>query len=664
MKINTQKRPYPFLFVIAACFVALQTVSARASQSSVFSSELIYSPSASCFSLWAPTAEKVRLNLYAEGMGGDAFKVVPMKKASDGFWTVKVNSNLDGRFYTYQIFYKGAWLKETPGIFAKAVGVNGRRAAVINLRTTDPLDWKSDVRPALAHFTDIVVYEMHHRDFSVASNSGMLHKGKYLALTEHGTVNDYGQATGIDHLRDLGITHVHLLPSYDYGSVDETRLNDNKYNWGYDPVNYNVPEGSYSTNPYDPASRIREFKQMVQSLHKSGIRVIMDVVYNHTLNNDDSNFSLTAPGYFYRYNPDGSYSNASGCNNETASEKERMRQFMIESVKYWVTEYHVDGFRFDLMGIHDIETMNQIRRELDKIDPTLFMYGEGWTAGNSTLPEEFRAVKKNGLQMLGIALFSDDLRDGVKGHFSDHRAAGFAGGKAGLEESVKFGIAGASFHPQVNYAKVNYSNAPYANNPAEVINYVSCHDDMCLNDKLKASSSEKISPEELQRRNKLAQTIVFTAQGVPFMLAGEELYRNKKGVANSYQSPDSINQLDWNNKTLYADIYEYYKGLIALRKAHPAFWMDKTAMMQEDLTFLDIQRSCVVGFLLNNHANGDVWDKILVIHNGNEEPVEVEIPDGEWTSVVSDGTIDIKGIKKYSGKKVVVAPVSSFIAYK
>jgi len=625
--------------------------------------ELLYSFSGSAFSVWAPTAEKVRLYIYNDGESGDAERIISMSKASEGYWTALIKKNLAGKFYTFSILDKGKWLKETPGIKARAVGVNGNRAAIIDMGTTNPEGWENDVRPALNSFTDIVIYEMHHRDFSVSPNSGISNKGKFLALTEKGTTNDMGFSTGTDHLKELGITHVHLLPSYDFGSIDETKLAENKYNWGYDPRNYNVPEGSFSTNPYDPASRIREFKQMLQALHSNGIRVILDVVYNHTYVNDGSNFSLTAPGYFYRHNADGSWSNASGCGNETASEKEMMRSFMIESVKYWVQEYHIDGFRFDLMGIHDIETMNLIRQELDKIDPTLFIYGEGWTAGASPLAEDLRAVKKNGLLLPRIAVFSDDLRDAVKGSWNDQKAAGMAGGKQGLEESVKFGIVGAIKHQQVDYSRVNYSNAPYANNPDEVINYVSCHDDMCLNDKLKASSDKGVSPENLIHRNKLAQTIVFTSQGVPFMLSGEEIYRNKKGVHNSFESPDSINQIDWNWKNIYADVFEYYRNLIKLRKNHPAFRMSRSDDVREHLKFIDVPEKCMVGFLLSENANGDKWKNIIVVHNGNDHPVSFDLPVGDWTTVANDGRINCDGLGIISDGIVLVAASSSFIAF-
>jgi len=634
---------------------------ARNSKDNLSYKELNYSPSFSVFTLWAPTATEVRLNLYADGFQGIAIKVLNLKQ-NGSFWTIKVKGNLSGNFYTFQIKHQGSWLNETPGIQCKATGVNGKRAAILDLKTTDPQGWAGDVRPALNNFTDIILYELHLRDFSVGPLSGMKNKGKYLALTESQTSAE-GLSTGIDHLKELGVTHVHILPAFDFGCIDETKLSDKKYNWGYDPQNYNVPEGSYATDPYAPESRIREFKQMVMAMHQKGLRVIMDVVYNHTYRLAGSNFELTAPGYFYRYNADGTPSNASGCGNETASEKAMMRQYMIESVLYWVKEYHIDGFRFDLMGVHDIQTMNDIRVALDAVDPTLFVYGEGWTAGGSPLPESERAIKQNGLQMPRIAVFSDDFRDAVKGSWNNHQSPGFASGLKGLEESVKFGIVGAIQHPQVDNSKVNYSKAPYANNPGEVINYVSCHDDMCLFDKLKASAPTGSTMDDLIRMDKLAQTMVFTAQGVPFMLSGEELLRTKMGVSNSFESPDSINQLHWENKLLQADVFSYYKELIRLRKEHPAFRMSQASEVRKNLTFLDGNQPGVVGFLLKNNANGDSWKMIVVIHNGNAMPMEMDIPAGSWTTVVSDGKINLNGLKTFSGSRVTVPPVCSLVAF-
>ena len=625
--------------------------------------ELTYTPQTSKFRVWAPTASEVKLLLYDKGSEGGAYQTYDMDRSDKGTWTLKIDENLKGKFYTFQIKLKEKWLEETPGMWVKATGVNGKRAAIIDLADTNPVGWENDVRPPLKSFSDIILYELHVRDFSVSKNSGMKYKGKFLAFTEHGTKNTSGESTGIDHLKELGVTHVHLLPVFDFASIDETKLNENKYNWGYDPVNYNVPEGSYSTNPYNPVTRIHEFKQMVQSLHQAGIRVIMDVVYNHTAKGKGSNLDLLAPGYFYRMNADSTWSNASGCGNETASERAMMRKFMVESIIYWVTEYHVDGFRFDLMGVHDIETMNAIRYALDKIDPTIFVYGEGWTAANSSLAEDKRAVKKNAKELNNIAVFSDDMRDALRGSWMHSQIPGFVSGVDSLEESVKFGIVGATQHSDINYSKLLYSKEPYANNPTQVINYVSCHDDMCLVDKLKESKPENATDEELIRFNKLAQTIVFTSQGVPFIYAGEELYRNKKGIHNTYNSPDSINRINWNSKDNYKDVFNYYKDLITLRKKHAAFRIPTQEMVQQHLKFINLNTPNVVAFILNDHVNDEIWKDILVIYNGNRKPVQVQIPEGEWNLVCHDGQINLTGISLVEKTSFVVAPSSASIMY-
>jgi len=625
--------------------------------------ELTYTSQSSKFRVWAPTASEVKLLLYENGSEGGAYQTKDMDRSEKGTWTLKIDENLKGKFYTFQIKIKEKWLEETPGMWVKATGVNGKRAAIIDFEETNPAGWENDLRPPLNNFTDIILYEVHVRDFSVSKNSGIKNKGKFLAFTERGTKNSAGEATGLDHLKELGITHVHLLPVFDFASVDETKLNENKYNWGYDPVNYNVPEGSYSTNPYNPVTRIKEFKQMVQSLHKNGIRVIMDVVYNHTAAGKNSHLNLLAPGYFYRMNADSTWSNASGCGNETASERAMMRKFMIESVIYWVTEYHVDGFRFDLMGIHDIETMNAIRYALDKIDPSIFMYGEGWTAAKSPLAEEKRAVKKNAKLLDNIAVFSDDIRDAITGSWMHAQIPGFVSGTDSLEESIKFGIVGSTQHDSIDYTKLIYSKEPYVNNPTQIINYVSCHDDKCLVDKLKLSKPENATDEELIRFNKLAQTIVFTSQGVPFLYAGEEIYRNKKGIHNTYQSPDSVNQLDWNFKTANKDIFNYYKGLIALRKSHSAFRMPTQDMVQQHLKFLNMNTPNVIAFMLNNHVNDEVWKDILVIYNGNRKSVRVEIPAGEWNLVCHDGQINLNGISIIDNTSFTVEASSASIMY-
>lgn len=626
--------------------------------------ELVYTPQASTFRVWAPTASEVKLLLYDNGEDGAAFRTEDLSRSEKGTWRVKVNEDLKGKFYTFQVKSGDEWLPETPGIWVKAVGVNGKRAAIIDMKQTDPEGWDIDKKPELQNFTDASIYEVHIRDFSVSPNSGMKNKGKFLAFTEHGTKNSAGEATGIDHLKELGITHVHLLPSFDFASVDETKPQENKYNWGYDPLNYNVPEGSYSTNPYDPSTRIREFKLMVQALHKAGIRVIMDVVYNHTSAGKESHFNSLVPGYFYRTNKDSTWSNASGCGNELASERAMMRKFMIESVSWWAREYHVDGFRFDLMGIHDIETMNEIRTALDRIDPTILIYGEGWTASSSPLAEEKRAVKKNAYMFDGIAVFSDDIRDALKGSWMHSEIPGFVAGIDSLEESVKFGIVGGVKHAQIDYTKPIYSKAAYVKNPTQSINYVSCHDDLCLVDKLRESRPAGATEDEIIRFNKLAQTVVFTSQGIPFMYAGEELYRDKKGIHNTYQSPDSINRINWDNKTTYPDVYAYYKNLISLRKQHPAFRMISADMVQQNLVFLNTETPNVIAYTLNGNVNGDSWKDILVIFNGNRGSARINIPQNDWTLAVHDGIINMNGIAQVKDTLFTVAASSASILYR
>lgn len=624
--------------------------------------EMKYAPEATQFTLWAPTADEVRLMLYEAGEGGHAYETVSMERAEEGTWKTKVEKDLKGKFYTFNVKIDGKWQGDTPGINAKAVGVNGKRAAIIDLRETDPEGWAEDKRPPLASPADIIIYEVHHRDFSVHPSSGIEHKGKFLAMTETGTKNPGGMATGIDHLKELGVTHVHILPSYDYASVDETRLDENKYNWGYDPLNYNVPEGSYSIDPYRPEVRIREFKQMVQALHKAGIRVVLDVVYNHTFNTAESNFERTVPGYFYRQRPDGTLADASACGNETASNRPMMRKYMIESVLYWINEYHIDGFRFDLMGIHDIETMNEIRKAASAIDPTIFIYGEGWAASAPQMPEDSLAMKANVYKMPGIAAFSDEMRDALRGPFNNNEQGAFLAGLPGGEESIKFGIAGAVKHPQVNNDSVNYSKAPWAGQPTQMISYVSCHDDMCLVDRLKASVPG-ITPEELVRLDKLAQTAVFTSQGVPFIYAGEEVMRDKKGVHNSYQSPDSINAIDWDRKTLNADAFAYYKGLIHLRRNHPAFRLGDAELVRKHLEFLPVEGTNLVAYRLKDHAGGDTWKDIIVVLNARREVASLSVPEGKYTVVCQNGLVNEKGLATIYGPSLKVAPQSAMIIY-
>ncbi len=612
------------------------------------------------FTLWSPMAQKAQVLIYNQDRNSAPTDTLVMTPSDSGTWRVSVPRQLYGRFYTFRIMNNGKWLDETPGVWAKAVGTNGQRAAIIPLSDTDPEGWETDHGPALDNITDAVIYEMHHRDFSIHPSSGIVNKGKFLALTENGTHNSSGDKTGIDHLKELGITHVHILPSFDYNSVDEANLPSNAYNWGYDPVNYNVPEGSYSTNPSDPAVRINEMKRMIKSLHDQGIGVIMDVVYNHTAENDGSNFSLTAPGYYYRHRPDGSYSDASACGNETASEREQMRQFIVNSVKYWAQEYHIDGFRFDLMAIHDTETMNQVAAALKEINPSIFVYGEGWTAADSPLPVESRALKENVAKMPRIAVFSDDIRDAIKGHYSKADDRGFVTGKPGNKETIKIGIVASTAHPQVDYTKGNNSKFAYAAAPTQIINYVSCHDDLTLTDKLRKSMPET-SEKELQRIARLAQTIVFTSQGTPFMFAGEEIFRDKKGVHNSYCSPDSVNAIDWSLKNSNAEQFEFYRNLIALRKAHPAFRMTATEDIARNIVFDKTDHPNLISYSIKNHANGDDWCEIKLIFNGSDTAIPVKIRKGDWIIVAQDGNLNPDGLGHTKGGNMIVAPYSALI---
>ena len=616
--------------------------------------ELTYTKEVSSFKLNAPSkAKSVKVNIYNKGVGGEVLKTVKMKRTGADQWTADIPGDLKGLFYTFQVQTGKKAMQETPGVFAKAVAVNGRRAAIVDMGETNPEGWDNDRRPLTKSPVDLVIYEMHHRDFSISPTSGLKNKGKFLALTE---------PKAVYYLKNLGVNAVHLLPSFDYASVDESKPDVPQYNWGYDPLNYNVPEGSYSTDASCPVARIREFKQMVQALHKAGIRVILDVVYNHTFNIEESNFNLTYPGYYFRTTADGKISDGSGCGNETASEKPLMRQFMIESVLYWAKEYHIDGFRFDLMGIHDIETMNLIRKALDEVDPNIYMYGEGWSAGTCAYPAEKLAMKANTRQLDRIGAFCDDMRDAIRGPFNDDHKAAFLGAIPGNEESIRFGIAGCIDHPQIDMSKVNYSKAPWANSPAQMISYISCHDDMCVVDRLKASIPG-ITTDELIRLDLLGQTMVFTSQGVPFIYAGEEVLRDKKGVHNSFKSPDSINAIDWTNKDRYPQVFDYYRGLMELRRNHPAFRMADASMVRQHLEFIPTS-DCTICFRLKDNANGDSWQDIIVILNASKKAQKVAIPEGCWTSVCEGGIINLAGIAEYKGKEINVAPQEAIIIHR
>lgn len=590
---------------------------------------LSYSTQASIFRIWSPPADNAQLLLYKNGSTDSAMQVIQMKKSINGTWTANLPGDQKGKFYAFRVHINNKWMKAVPDPYAKAVGVNGRRAMVIDLRQSNPAGWEKDKSPAFNAATDAIIYELHVRDASIAANSGIRIKGKFLGLTEAGTKNQEGLSTGLDHLKELGITHVHLLPSYDFYSINETKLDSPQYNWGYDPLNYNVPEGSYSTNPYDGISRISEFKQLIKTFHENGLRVVMDVVYNHTMLTEDSYFNQLVPGYYYRQAKDGSFSNATACGNETASERAMMRKFMLESVKYWVQEYHVDGFRFDLMGVHDITTMNLISKELHSLKPDILLYGEGWTAGACPLPDSARALKVNAAKLDRIAVFSDDIRDAIKGSVFKNEDKGFVSDKPGMRESIKFGIVAACKHPQVNYSQVNYSKAPYAAGPFNTITYAECHDNHVLWDKLAISASEA-SEAQRKEMHKLALAIVLTSQGISFLHAGTEFLRSKKGYDNSFNAGDSINAIDWSLKTKNHDVFDYVKRLIKLRKDHPAFRMKTADEISANIYFIDKLPEGVVAYIINGTAVRDSWHRVLVIFNGSHKDNTFLLPQTKY----------------------------------
>ena len=600
--------------------------------------------------MWAPDADAAQVRLYSTATDESAFRIVNMTLSKDGLWRASVREDIKGSFYAFQVQKRGEWLPETAGIAAKAVGVNGMRGAVIDWKDTDPEGWADDSSPVVKR-SDIIVYELQHRDFSIHATSGIRSKGKFLALTETGTVNPDGLATGVDHLKELGVTYVQLLPSTDFATIDETRLEDNQYNWGYEPLNYNAVEGSFSTDPYDPVTRIREFKQMVQSLHKAGIRVILDVVYNHTTNAAMTGFERTMPGYFYRMAADGSFCNGSGCGNETASEQAMFRKYMIESLEWWMKEYHIDGFRFDLMAIHDLDTMNEISERLHAIDPDVVIYGEGWAASAPAYPEDKIALKVNTHLLHNVGAFSDNIRDALRGPL-DCSNAGFMDGVEGNKANVEFGIAGGVEHPQVS--------VPFwTNNPLQHVSYASCHDDHCLRDRLEEAT--EASEAERLAMVKLAQTAVYVSQGIPFIFNGEELYRHKQGVKNSYNQPDSINAIDWTYKTRYKDLVDYYSALAAIRHKHPGFCLGDADLVREKLSFIDVDDPCVVAFRVADLEGIDSAKSLIVLLNGSKKATKVEIPSGSYIVLAQNGSADADGLGAFSGNTVSAGATSATI---
>lgn len=634
------------------------------------------------FVLWSPTAKSVKLALFDTGdynLEKSPKEVISMIKGEKGTWYYETNVNLKGAYYTYLVNNIGNE-KEVTDPYAKAVGVNGRRAMVIDLNETNPKGWEKDIKPELIDVIDSIIYEMHIRDFTIDESSGISLeiKGKYNGVWQRGTTL-FGNGdikTGVNHLVELGITHLHLLPTFDYMSIDETKLDNPQYNWGYDPQNYNVPEGSYSTNPYEAKIRIEEFKKMIMELHKVGIRVVMDVVYNHTAATDNSNLNLAVPNYYYRQNSQGCFSNGSGCGNELASERSMVRKMIVDSVIFWASEYHIDGFRFDLMGLHDITTMTKIREELNKIDESIIVYGEGWTGGDSPLLDSEKSTKLNTIKYgdLQIAAFSDEIRDGIRGHVFENSVPGFVNGYKGVEEMIKFGIVASVKHDQIKYG-INpspyegYSVTFWANKPYQTINYASAHDNLTLWDKLQTTNKHQ-KEDDLKAMNKMSAAIVLTSQGIPFFQGGEEILRTKQYSGgsfeeNSYNKPDSINAIDWKRKETYSDVFNYYKGLIKLRKSHKAFRMNSDTNIQKGINFLEkginFTSDNVVAYTIDGNVVNDAWKSIVVIFNANNEKIQVTIPKKDWVIVVNRESAGIKNLGEINGDKVIVPKNTSYV---
>lgn len=608
----------------------------------------IYTPQHTKFRVWAPTASEAKLVTYKK-WNDKIGTEIKMQQGEKGTWKAELKGNQKGLFYTYKVKIGDKWT-EAIDPYVRAASVNGDKGVVIDLNETNPKKWKANKKPEFKKPEDAIIYELHVRDLSIQPESGIKQKGKYLGVTEKGTKGPEGVKTGLDHIKDLGVTHVQLLPIFDYASVNEENLNEPQYNWGYDPKNFNVPEGSYSTNPYEPTVRITELKQMIQTLHDNNLRVVMDVVYNHMYNAAESNFHKLVPGYYYRYNEDGTFANGTGVGNDTASERKMMRKFMVDSVTYWAKEYNLDGFRFDLMGIHDYETMNEIRKAVNQIDPSIILHGEGWDL-NTPLAAELKANQKNAEKMKGIAHFNDNIRDGLKGSVFEEKENGFVNGKQNMEDRIKKGIT----------AGIDYdANTSTYQDPEQVLTYVEAHDNHTLWDKLELTNPGD-SKEVRKQMHKLSSSILLTSQGIPFLHAGQEFMRTKYGDHNSYKSPDSINQMDWLRRAAFNNEVEYMKGLIDLRKKYPAFRMTSAEQIKKHIAFIDVPKN-VVAYTLDGKGSGNKSDSFIVAHNANREAVDITLPSkGPWKVLVDGKQAGSKTLYVVHDNKIKVPALSSLV---
>ena len=615
----------------------------------------VWSKDSTRFRLWAPTAQAVWVNLYQTGTpdASDIIKTVPMRPDVKGTWIAEIEGDLNGVYYTFMVNVNRV-INEACDPYARTTGVNGQRAMVIDLASTDPEGWAEDCNPnPLQSITDAVIYELHVRDLSSDKNSGIKNKGKFLGLIETGTKTPGGEPTGLDHIKSLGINYLHLLPVFDYGSVDESIADNPQYNWGYDPVNFNVPEGSYSTDPFHGEVRVKEMKQMIKGLHDNGISVIMDVVYNHVFKVEEYCFNKIVPDYFSR-KVNGKFTNGSGCGNDTASERSMVRKYIIDSVCYWADEYHIDGFRFDLVGLIDVDTLNAVMKEVHKKHPDVIFYGEGWTLNTTPTKPCQLAVQSNSKLTPGFAYFNDTLRDLLRGSVFRSEVPGFVGGVVTDGEQLDACFRGLPH---------------WCHDPAQTVNYVSCHDNNTLLDRISLSAPNSTLAEKI-RMNRLAAAFYMTAQGIPFLQAGEEMLRSKpngKGgyIDNSYKSPDEINSLKWLDleKTEYHQTVDYYKGLIAFRKAHPVLRMNSTYDILSNLVPVHVDHPQIAVFRIRGEVYYEPADELIFIFSASKEPRTFSLPEGPWHICINGDKAGTASLGVAEGS-ITVPPVTAMVLVK
>ncbi|ABK62454.1 type I pullulanase [Clostridium novyi] len=609
---------------------------------------LYYTQEYSTFTLWSPAAKSVNLLIYENG--DTSIYETPQEfkmEEIDSVWTITIPNDLKGKFYNYKVtVYGNTNIVIDP--YAKTVGVNGLRGAIIDLKESNPPNWNNDNFVKLSNYTDAIIYEANIRDISSSPTSNIKNKGKFLGLTEENTHSNSGLTTGLSHIKELGITHLQLMPFFDYSYISVDEKNPLNYNWGYDPQNYNVPEGSYSSNAYNPMCRIFELKKLIQKLHENNIGINMDVVFNHMFHKHFINFERIFPFYYFRYDENNKLSNGSGCSNDVASEHKMVQKFILDSVIYWATEYHIDGFRFDLMGLHDVDTMNLIISKLKEINKNAIVYGEGWNL-ETTLPKENRTIQENSIKTPQIGFFNDTIRDSLKGSIFSSKDNGFVNGKENLEDLIKFCTMGCAL--DYNNFKAIYKS------PSQSINYVSCHDNHTLWDKLQLTNPDD-SIKDKKSMVKLALGILLCSQGVPFIHCGAEFCRTKQGISNSFNLPDEINSIDYNRKSQFEDVFYYIKSLINLRKNHPAFRMALKEDINLNLEFIEDTPKNTVAFLLKNNANNDDFKTILVVYNSNIYNVDINIPQGTWNQIVNKYSVDKNIISTITSNKVNIEPIS------